>query len=61
MYITIKKKIGKIMKTEKTKNIEKILLNLCFGTNPKLAKEYGTNEVTILWMKMKQPRICVVQ
>lgn len=61
MYITIKKKIGKIMKTEKTKNIEKILLNLCFGTNLKLAKEYGTNEVTILWMKMKRPRICVVQ
>lgn len=35
------------MKRVDTMVIEKMLLNSCFGSNPKLAREYGTNEVTI--------------
>lgn len=35
------------MKTVETMIIESILLDSCFGSNPKLAKEYGTCEVTI--------------
>lgn len=35
------------MKKIETRIIEKVLLESCFGTNPKLAKEYGTTEVTI--------------
>ena len=35
------------MKRIETMIIEKVLLDSCFGTNPKLAKEYGTTEVTI--------------
>ena len=35
------------MKRTETKIIEKVLLESCFGANPKLAKEYGTTEVTI--------------
>lgn len=35
------------MKRIETKRIEKALLLSCFGANPRLAKEYGTTEVTI--------------
>lgn len=35
------------MKKIETMIIEKVLLSSLFGTNPKLAKEYGTTEVTI--------------
>lgn len=35
------------MKRKETIIIEKILLQSLFGANPKLAKEYGTTEVTI--------------
>lgn len=35
------------MKRVETMCIESILLDSCFGSNPKLAKEYGINEVTI--------------
>lgn len=35
------------METLETIKIKKILLDSCFGSNPKLAKEYGTAEVTI--------------
>ena len=35
------------MKTAETKLIEYMLLTSCFGNNHKLAKEYGTTEVTI--------------
>ena len=35
------------MKREETKIIEQVLYGNLFGTNPKLAKEYGTEEVTI--------------
>lgn len=35
------------MKRDETKKIENILLRCCFGSNPKIAKEYGTTEVTI--------------
>lgn len=35
------------MKRIDTMIIEKVLLKSCFGSNPKLAKEYGTTEVTI--------------
>lgn len=35
------------MKRPETVQIEKILLSSCFGSNPKLAKEYGTTEITI--------------
>jgi len=35
------------MKRIETMIIEKVLLASCFGSNPKLAKEYGTTEVTI--------------
>lgn len=35
------------MKTVETMIIEKVLLKSCFGSNPKLANEYGTNEVTL--------------
>lgn len=34
-------------KLNETKIIEKVLLKNCFGSNPHLAKEYGTTEVTI--------------
>lgn len=37
----------RIMKRIETMIIEKVLLRSCFGANPKLAKEYGTTEVTI--------------
>lgn len=35
------------MKRTETRKIEKTLLLSCFGANPRLAKEYGTTEVTI--------------
>ena len=35
------------MKRVDTMIIEKLLLSSCFSQNPKLAKEYGTTEVTI--------------
>lgn len=35
------------MKREETKIIEQVLYENLFETNPKLAKEYGTEEVTI--------------
>lgn len=35
------------MKRKETVIIEQVLLQGCFGSNPKLAKEYGTTEVTI--------------
>lgn len=35
------------MKRIETKRLEKALLLSCFGANPRLAKEYGTTEVTI--------------
>lgn len=35
------------IKREDTKVIEKVLLKSCFGSNPKLATDYGTTEVTI--------------
>lgn len=35
------------MKREETKIIEQILYRNLFGNNPKLAREYGTNEVTL--------------
>lgn len=35
------------MKRVETMVIEKVLLSSLFGSNPKLSKEYGTNEVTI--------------
>ncbi len=35
------------MKRMETKIIEKVLQQSLYGTNPKLAKEYGTTEVTI--------------
>ena len=35
------------MKREETKIIEQTLYRNLFGNNPKLAKEYGTNEVTL--------------
>ena len=35
------------MKTAETKLIEYMLFTSCFGNNHKLAKEYGTSEVTI--------------
>lgn len=35
------------MKREETKVIEKVLYNSLFGSNEKLAREYGTKEVTI--------------
>lgn len=35
------------MKREETKIIEQTLYRNLFGNNPKLAREYGTNEVTL--------------
>ena len=35
------------MKRADTMIIEKVLLNSCFGSNPKLATDYGTTEVTL--------------
>lgn len=35
------------MKRKETKIIEQVLYGNLFGTNPKLAKEYGTEEVPI--------------
>ncbi len=35
------------MKRIDTRVIEKVLLNSCFGSNPKLATDYGTTEVTL--------------
>ena len=35
------------MKTAETLIVEKVLLKGCFGSNPKLAREYGVSEVTI--------------
>lgn len=40
-----------IIKRIETKIIEKVLLNSCFGSNPKLATDYGTTEVTIDFLK----------
>lgn len=34
-------------KRMETNIIERVLLETCFGSNPKLAKEYGTSEVMI--------------
>ena len=34
-------------KRMETKIIERVLLEACFGSNPKLAKEYGASEVSI--------------
>lgn len=35
------------MKTVETLKIEQVLHKFLFGSNPKLAKEYGTTEVTV--------------
>lgn len=35
------------MKRVDTMVIEKVLLSYCFGSNPKLATDYGTTEVII--------------
>ena len=35
------------MKRTETKILENVLRKSCFGANPKLAREYGTTEVTI--------------
>lgn len=35
------------MKRVETMIIEKVLLDSCFGSNPKLATDYGTTEVTL--------------
>lgn len=35
------------MKRLDTMVIEKVLLSSCFGSNPKLATDYGTTEVTL--------------
>lgn len=41
------------MKTNETLIIEEMLLNSCFGANPKLAKYYGSKEVTIGFARNK--------
>ena len=43
-------------KSKETKQIEKILLDSCFGTNPNLATEYGTMEVTIDFQRNKSKK-----
>ena len=43
-------------KSKETKQIEKILLDSCFGTNPSLAIEYGTMEVTIDFPRNKNKK-----
>lgn len=43
-------------KSKETKQIEKILLDSCFGTNPSLAVEYGTMEVTIDFARNKSKK-----
>ena len=43
-------------KSKATKQIEKILLDSCFGTNPSLATEYGTMEVTIDFQRNKSKK-----
>ena len=42
------------MKRSETIIIESILYRNLFGTNPSLAKEYGTTEVTIQFPKKKK-------
>ncbi len=44
------------MKTDKTIVIEKILKKSLFGSNPKLAKEYGGTEVTIGFQRDKHQK-----
>lgn len=41
-------------KLNETKIIEKVLLKNCFGSNPHLAKAYGTTEVTIGFPRNKK-------
>ena len=44
------------MKRSETIIIESVLYQDLFGTNPSLAKEYGTTEVTIQFPKKKKER-----